>query len=268
MTQRDHAAATDPAPAKLSPARRLKKTSVAAAARVVPWLLRGWLAFVRLTSGVSIDKAGRRALADAAAGKDCIVVSLHQGLLYLAFFFAGSRMHTLVSIGDIGDVIAGLCRLYGYSALRGGSSSRASRRRPAVDYLLEAVAETRDTGTCTYITPDGSRGPAGACKVGFAVVAARTGLPVYAVCGSSRRCWYAPGWDRFALPLPFSRVSLEALGPFTAGNEDNAAELLRVEVEQALHTLHARAFERMDKPQTPGLQTLQVEEATGEKSDG
>ena len=252
-------------PERLRASRRLKKAGVVVAARLVPWLLRGWLALVRLTGGVNINKVGRRALAEAAAGKDCVVVSLHQGLLYMAFFFAGSRMHTLVSIGDVGDVIAGLCRLYGYRTLRGGSSSRASRRRPALEYLLDAVAETRGTGTCTYITPDGSRGPAGACKAGFALVAASAGLPVYAVCGSSKRCWYAPGWDRFALPLPFGRVHLEAMGPFTAGPGDDAAELLRLEVEQALHLLHANAFERMSTEQTPTLQPLAVET---EQADG
>ena len=53
---------------------------------------------------------------------------------------------------------------------------------------------------------DGPKGPRRKCQFGAVYLASRTGLPIVPVGFGYSRCWRADNWDRFALPLLFSRV--------------------------------------------------------------
>lgn len=59
------------------------------------------------------------------------------------------------------------------------------------------------------IHPDGPAGPAYKVKPGLSFIAAKSGaliLPVGCYC---RHAYHVPRWDRYTLPLPFSKVQLE-----------------------------------------------------------
>ena len=58
------------------------------------------------------------------------------------------------------------------------------------------------------VTPDGPKGPARVCKTGVVALAKLTGRPIILMGLDYARCWRLRNWDRFALPLPFSRVDV------------------------------------------------------------
>ena len=80
-----------------------------------------------------------------------------------------------------------------------GSSTRGGTG--AIRGLLEAGSQRADIG----ITPDGPRGPACRCQPGVIYLAKRSGLPVVPVGVCYRPSIRMKSWDRFMIPLPFSR---------------------------------------------------------------
>jgi lysophospholipid acyltransferase (LPLAT)-like uncharacterized protein len=83
------------------------------------------------------------------------------------------------------------------------------------------------------ITPDGPRGPCYKLGQGLVFLAQKNALPVVPVHVEYSRCIRLKSWDRFMIPLPFSRVeftfgAVEHIRPTTT-NEEFEAERLRLE---------------------------------------
>jgi len=80
-----------------------------------------------------------------------------------------------------------------------GSSSRRGHQA-----LLEMVTWA-EQGYDLAITPDGPRGPRYVVQDGVVAVAQLTGLPIVPVSLWLPWKWQAGSWDRFQVPMPFSR---------------------------------------------------------------
>ncbi len=70
-------------------------------------------------------------------------------------------------------------------------------------------------GTPVGFTPDGPKGPPRVAQPGALIAAMRSGCAVLPVGLHASREWRAKSWDRFLVPLPFSRVVLAYGAPFT-----------------------------------------------------
>jgi hypothetical protein len=64
------------------------------------------------------------------------------------------------------------------------------------------------------ITVDGSNGPPFVMKPGSALIARACRAPVFVVRLAASRRVELPTWDRTAIPLPFGRISMRAVGPY------------------------------------------------------
>ncbi|HCN76361.1 MAG TPA: hypothetical protein DIT13_04090 [Verrucomicrobiales bacterium] len=104
--------------------------------------------------------------------------------------------------GD-GQIIADACGEFGFEAAR-GSSSKPQKGLGALIMLAEKVKEGRDVG----ITPDGPRGPCYRLQPGILKLAQLTGGVIVPVRVEYCRALRFKTWDRFMLPLPFSRVKV------------------------------------------------------------
>jgi hypothetical protein len=84
------------------------------------------------------------------------------------------------------------------------------------------------------ITPDGPRGPCYDFKPGAVIVPRRTGAPVILVGGDFTRAWRLGSWDRFYLPLPFSRVRMsgELIENAELADRDAAAARIKARLLQ------------------------------------
>ena len=142
-------------------------------------------------------------------------------------YFRHRRLAALVSASRDGAWLAGLMERMGIRPVRG---SRHKRGAQAVRELLEANREGYDVG----ITPDGSRGPIYDMKPGAVAVALKTGAPIVLLSFNFSRAWRLGSWDRFYLPVPFSRIEvlIKAYADMQAiGASDTAGAVARLKAE-------------------------------------
>lgn len=143
----------------------------------------------------------------------CVVIFWH-GKMYAGWYAAlfprkSLRMHApvaLVSPSKDGDILTSVLHRWGYKVERGSSS------RSGLEALERAMSRVR-TGECqrVVITPDGPRGPIHRLKRGAFLAAQELELPVYFLRIHYRKArTLEKSWDRFEVPLPFSRVHIKA----------------------------------------------------------
>ncbi len=130
--------------------------------------------------------------------------------------------------GD-GQVIADICAEFGFEAARGSSS------RKGISALVALAGKVKD-GLDIGITPDGPRGPCYELGPGVIKLAQLTGVPVLPLHFRFERSLKFPTWDRFEIPLPFSRVRviLDRLIPVPRRMTDEDFEQARAALEQTL----------------------------------
>ena len=90
---------------------------------------------------------------------------------------------------------------------------------------------------------DGPRGPARRVKPGLVLLARRAGAAIIPVYPASRRRWEARSWDRFQVPLPFTRVLIRIDPPIEVPCElsPREQETFRREFEKTLERGYAEA---------------------------
>jgi lysophospholipid acyltransferase (LPLAT)-like uncharacterized protein len=206
-----------------------------------------------------IDMAGADPLLTASRqGTRVALAVLHQDLFCCPYLFRDRGIVTVASAGDAGDLIGAILERCGFDVLRGGTSSRASRRTPIFDDLVARIANR--PGAITAVTPDGSRGPAGAVQPGIALLACRTGAELYCLKIHARPALYLPTWDRTMIPLPFARIELHFSEKLDAPEHPRREELegCRLEIERRLHELHAAAFASVGRTPVPLLTALRT----------
>ena len=138
-------------------------------------------------------------------------------------------MAAMVSASKDGAFLAAILECFKVQPVRGSTS----RRGPQA--LLELTGWC-ERGYDLAITPDGPRGPCYVVQEGIMSLAQLTGLPIMAV--SYHLSWKlrAKSWDRFQIPLPFSRCEVEFGKPVRVPREasDAEREALRLQLERTL----------------------------------
>lgn len=140
------------------------------------------------------------------------------------------KLAALISASRDGALLAAVLGKFGVAQVRGSSS----RRGP------QALLELRSRGEMGYnlaVTPDGPRGPRYIVQHGVISLAQVTGLPIIAVTCNTRRKMILKSWDRFQIPLPFSRCEVILNKPLLVPREADAPrrEELRQELEATLN---------------------------------
>jgi hypothetical protein len=163
---------------------------------IVPWVLRVWFWTLRVT--ILHPEVQREWLGPRS---NTIGVLWHQNFIFYAWYFRHRGYVVMSSSSRDGEIMVRVMRPLGYRHVRGSST------RGGAEAVHELVLKARQGATCAIIA-DGPRGPARVAKSGIVSAARHTGRPVLpagAFCVRARRL---RGWDRTALPLPFSRIIL------------------------------------------------------------
>jgi lysophospholipid acyltransferase (LPLAT)-like uncharacterized protein len=140
------------------------------------------------------------------------------------------KLAALVSASRDGALLSAVLDRFGVEQVRGSSS----RRGP------QALLELTTRGEMGYdlaVTPDGPKGPRYIVQAGVISLAQVTGLPIIAVTCNTYRKACLKSWDRFQIPLPFSRCELKLNKPLFVPREACAIkrEELRRELEANLN---------------------------------
>jgi len=100
-----------------------------------------------------------------------------------------------------------------------GSSSRGGMQ--AVRELMRLAK----AGHSLFITPDGPRGPCMQVNEGIIGIARLSGLPILPASISTSRGIFLRSWDRFLVPLPFSRTVIRWGEPIHVTRDCATAEV-------------------------------------------
>ena len=142
----------------------------------------------------------------------------------------GEKLHALVSASRDGGQLSYFFGELGLIPIRGSSS-----RRGAVA-ARECVKVLRGGGHIA-ITVDGPRGPCYEPQQGAAMLLKLTGADVNLVGVECESCWILNSWDKFIVPVPFSRVKvrLDRCGASLSGEGDR--EETRISLKKRLMAL-------------------------------
>jgi hypothetical protein len=165
----------------------------------------------------------------------------HRCTLPAGWYFRKFRCSILISRSFDGELIARTLALLGYNSVR-GSSARGGAAG------LIAMRDVLERGEPVVFTADGPRGPIYQTKIGPVKLAAMTGQEMGCFYLLPERAWAMRSWDRFLVPLPFSRVVVSWACPVQAPAADadqSALEAKRVELNEALERARMRAEEHI-----------------------
>jgi len=208
--------------------------------RLACWLVQAYVRLVYRTSRWTVEGAAFPQAVRAQSGA-FILAFWHGRLLMMPMAWQRfAPMHMLISAHTDGQLIAGAVRHFDIGSVAGSSNDGGSQ-------ALRAMVRWLKSGDCVGITPDGPDGPAMRASRGIVAVARLAGAPVVPLAYATRRRRILASWDRFHLPLPFTRgIFIWGEPILIAGALDDAAmEERRVLVETRLNLITAEADRRM-----------------------
>jgi len=107
----------------------------------------------------------------------------------------------------------------------------------------QVVKLTRNlmSGKCLFINPDGPDGPSHIMKPGIIYIARKANAPIIPIGAYCRRAYHIHRWDRYVIPLPFSRIRYHIGEPIEKLPDDDtsATELVTNSINRV--TLQAAA---------------------------
>jgi len=138
------------------------------------------------------------------------IMAIWHGRLFMvpAEMHPAYEVQAMISRNRDGDIISDVVGRFGIRSIRGSSEDPAKpgRRRGGPRAFREAAAALdTDRALIVAVTPDGPRGPRMRCRPGVAALSAMTAIPVVPWTFSARWAIELGSWDRFLIPLPFTR---------------------------------------------------------------
>jgi lysophospholipid acyltransferase (LPLAT)-like uncharacterized protein len=144
----------------------------------------------------------------------------HRDMIPLLFFRQKEGIVILISSSKDGELIAGPARVLGFQTARGSSN------RGGVKAFKEIIKLAQTNSIA--ITPDGPKGPLKIIKPGILHLAYLTKLPIIPVAVNIQNEKVFSSWDKFRLPLPFSKVSIHYGKPFLVTAKDEIQEKSKI----------------------------------------
>lgn len=194
----------------------------------------------RLCRVVSVE--GAEHLEQALAGAPSLIPCYwHQHQLYCAKYLVDQRWRGLtvgwlISPSVDGEIGVLLVRRFGGRVIRGSSTHTGAKALR--DYYHALVKDN----VSPIITPDGPRGPRFKFKPGAILLAQMSGRPILPMAYAASRAWLIK-WDKFVIPVPFSRIAVAIGPPRHVPRVMDAASMQRLqgEMEQELRRVYQTA---------------------------
>jgi lysophospholipid acyltransferase (LPLAT)-like uncharacterized protein len=161
----------------------------------------------------------------------------HQHLFPAAFLLRHQAVTAIVSLSRDGEYLARILGAWGFGLIRGSSS------RGGPEVSARSVEHLKGKGKL-WITPDGPRGPSHVVKWGVVRMALASESIVLPIgIGYSRKI-ALKSWDKFQIPLPFSRAVIICGNPYSAKDsigDEADVKRLSIELETRLNEVTDRA---------------------------
>ena len=177
--------------------RNLATTKLAAS--LLCFIARSYCATFRLTV---VNE--NQWLNDLERGAHVLLCAWHQQFFSCIRYFKKYKKYhpsLIISKSLDGEITANIAERSGWYAVRGSSS------RDGGIALKEIIVRLKQYGLAGH-TLDGPRGPAGVIKPGIISMVHATNAVIVPVYIKAEKAWYFKSWDKFMVPKPFSRVSI------------------------------------------------------------
>ncbi len=165
-----------------------------------------------------------------------IIAGWH-GITFLATnHFRNRGYWAIISLSKDGDMQDSIFRRFGYRTIRGSTG------RGGLKAAIESIRVLKN-GDTMALTPDGPRGPSGIVQEGIMLMARKSGAALIPVGISARRRWNAPTWDRYMVPMPFTRGIMVFAEPIFVPSDasEDEVEAIRLKVQEEIHRVQAEA---------------------------
>jgi lysophospholipid acyltransferase (LPLAT)-like uncharacterized protein len=166
----------------------------------------------------------------------CLYAFWHGQLLYTTYPFRRLGTYGIVSRSRDGEYLARLLKGWGFRLIRGSTS-----RGWATVY--KASVRVLGQGGKIGLAPDGPRGPYHRVNPGVVRMAWRAGCPILPLGVGFSRCIRLKSWDRFQIPLPFSKIVILAGEPLNipSGTSRHGFQAVELQLENTLNRLTEEA---------------------------
>ena len=134
-----------------------------------------------------------------AEKKNFVSAFWHGSMIIGWYIHRNENVASLVSQSKDGDVLAATLNKWNFHVVRGSSSTGGH------DALYMMIDLIRENYSLT-ITPDGPRGPIYKMKAGAVITAKKTNVPLFLVGIGIKKKIVLKSWDKFEVPLPFTKV--------------------------------------------------------------
>jgi len=192
----------------------------------------GYIGLISLTS--RFRTIGREQADDHIRDQRPFIAAFWHGRLLMApaGWPRGAPLKVIISHHRDGEFITRTAARFGVEAVRGSTSKGGAK-------ALLAMLRVIKGGEFVGITPDGPRGPRMRAQMGAVVLAQMSGVPIIPATYAVSRRRIAGSWDRFIIPLPFSRGIYLWGSPVTVPRDADAEilEAKRLELENELNRL-------------------------------
>jgi lysophospholipid acyltransferase (LPLAT)-like uncharacterized protein len=203
--------------------------------RVAAWFIYAAIQCVAVTLRYRwVDQSGFFKGERPGSGIYCVwhnrlVLSMRCYHGYIRRHNRSAGLAVMVSASKDGGFLSGIFECFGVEPVRGSTSRRGHQ---ALRELTTWAKRDYDLA----ITPDGPRGPRYVVQDGIISLAQLTGKPVVPVSFNLKWKIQTKSWDKFQIPLPFSRVEMVFGQPVRVPREATEVERekYRLELENAL----------------------------------
>jgi len=169
--------------------------------------------------------------------KEKFVLAFWHGTMVVPWY-AHRKMNLLAIISQSkdGNLLAKILRKWKYKVVRGSSSKGG-------EVALQIMIDHAKHECPIAITPDGPRGPNFVMKAGAVITAKKSGAPLVLVGAGYKSFKSLHSWDKFQVPLPFSKVRLVYSEPIMIDKNltrEGTSKII-LECEAKLNELQKRA---------------------------
>ncbi len=203
-----------------------------------------YIGLMMLYKSIRLRVIGEEHLSRLWARRQQFIVCFFHGDVLLFFpHFRGRNALIFTTESQRGRYLSEIIRLFGYRPAR---IPDIRGQNLALDTMTEEVRK----GYSAVLAVDGPLGPYHKVKHGALVLARRTGCPIVPMgTASAWRVVLNKRWDRYVIPLPFTRATIVIGEPIAVPGDADRDHLedLRAQVEERLKGLNDIARVRLNR---------------------
>lgn len=196
---------------------------------LIAGLIKTWCRTCKVVERIN-EKSEREAI---VAHNGAVYATWHQRMFYFFHDYGNKHIVMMISNSKDGDYANDVALRLGFLSVRG---SRIRNGRQAMHRLIDIL---KQGGFTAGMMVDGPLGPPRVLKMGTVKIARETGKPIIPMMYGARRKLVLWSWDRYIVPLPFTKIVIyhgdPVFVPGDAGEEE--CERIRREVERIMNRM-------------------------------